>query len=724
MRRTSGADTTVLASVPTGPVAAANASPGSSATNHSIAETAGGDLLVGFGSETTFAPGSTGTDGYLRNVTAETTTLVGPGAGPGGFFGATSPLALAADGGSVVFASSRPGLTFDQSPETGSSVFRRVVLPTGPVQLVSRPAGTAPLAPAFGFARVPGQDSITADGRYVLLQSPSNLLLPPGAPTAGSPLYRHDARTRTTVPVSLTASGTVAPIDGVQAGISDDGTRVAFASAEQLTPDDTDGTTDVFVRDLAAGTTTLVSRKADGDPAGVQAFDATISGDGRSVLFRSGNDLTDEGANVSLVYVRRLDTGTTVVASRGPEPLGGDDQPSATEASISTDGSRVAFVSRGTFGDAGGDDLGSTDSVYVRDLVAGTTTLASRAAGDGPDADDTVSSAHLSGSGRHVAFVSIAGNLGAPVAGTDHAYVRDLDARTTDLVSLGASGTAVPNGIGDDTITISDDGTRVAFRASGIVADGDVVTSSGLYVRDRPAAVTIPVLRGPGVPGAPVGGGGSTVAIAGNGDCAAFTAFGSSLVPGMSTDLEHAYLRTLRGTCPDAAPEPPAGPGAGGTPIPVATPIPAPVPGAGDRTAPRISSARLSRTRFRVGPGRTAVGAATKRRRTPAGTTLTVRVSEASTLRLAVQRRLPGRRSGTRCVRPTRKLRRARSCTRTPAVRTLTRRLKAGSTRIAFSGRIATRRLAPGRYRFVLRATDAAGNRSAARTVTFTVVSR
>jgi hypothetical protein len=42
--------------------------------------------------------------------------------------------------------------------------------------------------------------------------------------------------------------------------------------------------------------------------------------------------------------------------------------------------------------------------------------------------------------------------------------------------------------------------------------------------------------------------------------------------------------------------------------------------------------------------------------------------------------------------------------------------------RTRFSGRIGRRKLAPGRYRATLGATDAAGNRAAVRRVSFTIV--
>jgi hypothetical protein len=85
----------------------------------------------------------------------------------------------------------------------------------------------------------------------------------------------------------------------------------------------------------------------------------------------------------------------------------------------------------------------------------------------------------------------------------------------------------------------------------------------------------------------------------------------------------------------------------------------------------------------------------------PVGTVLRYRLSEAATVTFDV---LPGK--GTRFL------------TR------LTRRAKAGARSLAFSGRVKGRTLRPGSYRLVVRATDAAGNRSAARTVRFKVVGR
>ena len=54
----------------------------------------------------------------------------------------------------------------------------------------------------------------------------------------------------------------------------------------------------------------------------------------------------------------------------------------------------------------------------------------------------------------------------------------------------------------------------------------------------------------------------------------------------------------------------------------------------------------------------------------------------------------------------------------------ITRKVKAGSVRAKFTGRIRKKAFKPGRYRATVTVTDAAGNRSVARTAAFTVVSR
>jgi hypothetical protein len=159
---------------------------------------------------------------------------------------------------------------------------------------------------------------------------------------------------------------------------------------------------------------------------------------------------------------------------------------------------------------------------------------------------------------------------------------------------------------------------------------------------------------------------------------------------------------------------------AGPQPGPSTTPAsPAPVV---DRTAPVLSVFTLTNKRFRVGPGRTAVAAA---KQAPRGTTFRFTLSEVADVRIAIQRKLPGRRVGKSCRKATRKLRKRPKCTRYGAATALTRRHRpAGRNSVAFSGRIRSKALARGTYRATVTATDAAGNRSAPRAATFTIVKR
>jgi hypothetical protein len=124
--------------------------------------------------------------------------------------------------------------------------------------------------------------------------------------------------------------------------------------------------------------------------------------------------------------------------------------------------------------------------------------------------------------------------------------------------------------------------------------------------------------------------------------------------------------------------------------------------------APTLSAVSLTHRRFHVGSAPTAVSARRRHRAAPVGTTFRFTLNRAASVRIAFARQARGLRSGRRCVRPSRRLRRsgARRCTRRVAVRpALTRASRAGANSVPFSGRIGQRALAPGRYVATLTAT-------------------
>ncbi len=132
-------------------------------------------------------------------------------------------------------------------------------------------------------------------------------------------------------------------------------------------------------------------------------------------------------------------------------------------------------------------------------------------------------------------------------------------------------------------------------------------------------------------------------------------------------------------------------------------------------SVPSVTKFGVTNRRFVVG------GASSKHRK---GTRFTYTLSKAGTVRIVIAQRLAGRRRGKRCVAPTRRLRRARACTRVLVRGTLSRRSRQGANRLAFLGRIGHRTLSPGRYSATITATDAARDVSPPRVIFFTILKR
>lgn len=187
--------------------------------------------------------------------------------------------------------------------------------------------------------------AVSADGRFVAFGSTADDLV--ANDTNGKlDVFVRDLKQGTTTLVSVNQAGTGSGDNDsyTDADISTDGRYVLFESnASNLVPNDTNSRLDVFVRDLQTQKTTLVSINRSGMPSSGGGFNATMSNDGRFVTFVSyGDDLVASrvlgGQNV---FVRDLANGTTVLASpQGFAPSGdlGGEVPV-----ISANGQFVAF---------------------------------------------------------------------------------------------------------------------------------------------------------------------------------------------------------------------------------------------------------------------------------------------------------------------------------------------------------------------------------------------
>ena len=298
--------------------------------------------------------------------------------------------------------------------------------------------------------------------------------------------------------------------DSYGSAVSADGRVVAFHSvARNLSPDDRDGMLDVYVRDRLTGETTLVSRatgadgsKSDGDSASPQ-----LSGDGRLVAFESyGRGLsTDDGAGLD-VFVRDRVSEQTLLVSRasGVDGMKADNE--SGSAALSADGRFVAFVSYAR--NLSPDDRDATPDVFVRDLATAQTALVSRAGGARGvkgNRDSGAATPAVSSDGRFVAFDSRSSNLSAD----DHdtlrdVFVRDLVAGRTTLVSraTGVHG-AKGNSTSGRALSISGDGRFVAFEARARnLSRQDRDKPVDVFVRDLARGRTTLVSRAGGPRGA------------------------------------------------------------------------------------------------------------------------------------------------------------------------------------------------------------------------------
>jgi Tol biopolymer transport system component len=592
--------------------------------------------------------------------------------------------------------------------------------------------------------------------------------------------------------VSVSTSGQPADGSSGQASISADGSHVAFESSATNLGAQGMVMSGVYVRDLAAGTTTFASR-ADGTAgaADTYATGTALSADGTKLSFMASTSLDPKDTNgTSDIYVRDLAHATTTLVSRADGANTNAGNASSLASMINGDGTRVAFVSAAS--DLGDGDPNNAYDVHLRDLSANTTILVDRADGaNGAIADSNTFGVSIDRSGNRVAFDSTASNLatGVPSFSTQ-VYVRDVAAGTTQLVSHAGSSGAPADDYAYQS-RISSDGHQVAFQASGTnLQPPDATHVSGVFLRDLDAQTLQLVSRADGAAGAPATAAANPTLDA-DGSCVAFTSNDPLTSPGYAShDFSHVYLRVVSRECPLIAPDTTidSGPtGALSSPSraitfssseagstfackldgqpyatcssPYTTPVagqgahtfsvratdkaqltdPTPAtadftvgppaaggakpPGGGgkDTTAPVVRGLAITPRSFAVAAGTTALAAAKHARR---GTTITYTLSERASTTLTISRTLPGRRKGKRCVAAGKAPKHAKRCTRSVVVATLTRTAATGKRRVPFTGRVGKRKLARGSYELIVRARDAAGNVSAPARTTFKVRSR
>ena len=255
--------------------------------------------------------------------------------------------------------------------------------------------------------------SISADGRYVAFESPSPWMVD-GDFNNTTDVFVRDRTAGTTERVSLTTAGGEGSQASGESGfaISADGRNVVFNSlAPDLVADDTNNSYDVFVHDRSLDTTKRVSVSSAGAQADLGSGPVAISGNGLYVSFASPatNLVTGDTNDMTDVFVRDLAAGVTTLVSVATNGTQGNS--GSTFPSLSYSGRYVAFTSSASTLAPGDNNLEAAD-VFVRDRIAETT----RRVSVGPGGAEGNSSSGNSGpaissNGQHVAFDSLATNL-------------------------------------------------------------------------------------------------------------------------------------------------------------------------------------------------------------------------------------------------------------------------------------------------------------------------
>jgi hypothetical protein len=369
---------------------------------------------------------------------------------------------------------------------------------------------------------------ISSDGSRVFFQTTEKLV----SADTDSATDVYERLGATTTQISTGSTGGNGAFAATYSGISSDGSKVFFRTAEKLVAADTDNAMDIYMR--SAGSTTLISLGPAGGNGVQTVFYKGNTADGTRVFFETAESLVSGDSDIARDVYQWL-SGTVTRLSTGPS--GGNDSNFDTfyEAS-SADGTRV-FMSTDEGLTSSDTDL--TADVYER--FGTTTTHLSIGPAGGNGNIDFDYDAFFDGASADGTKVWLDTDEVLTADDTDTAYdVYERSGATITRVSTSATA-------GNDSIDVffdagSADGTRVFFDTIEPMVPADTDPSTDIYVRS--AGTTTLVSTGPS------GGNGgqysSFAGITGSSGADVFFTTPESLLIATDTDgFEDVYQREL-----------------------------------------------------------------------------------------------------------------------------------------------------------------------------------
>lgn len=318
-------------------------------------------------------------------------------------------------------------------------------------------------------------------------------------------IFVHDLNDGTTSLVSLSNTDSPSLQSCKAPTINTTGQFVAFQAGAGLANDtEFDFPRQIYVRDLTNGTTTLVSVDTNGTAGSAESHRPDISADGTLIVFDTQSDLLDGGdtneknmAPVTDVYLREVANATTTLISLGNADQQGDDI--SWKANISGNGDLVAFTSEATNFEPSG-AIADRSKVFLRDrggAMETTTRISTSVSGGDPDANTELPS--FSANGSYLVFQSGASNLLAPGIDTNgefDIYYYDLNSMGLTRISVADSG--AQGNAGSYGPNVSNDG-RVVFntRSTGFSASDNDAVNDVYATINRPGSPTTPPTGAP-----------------------------------------------------------------------------------------------------------------------------------------------------------------------------------------------------------------------------------
>jgi Tol biopolymer transport system component len=311
------------------------------------------------------------------------------------------PPALSADGRFVAFVSSASNLVAGDT--NGVDDVFVTDMRTGHVTRVSGGNG-----PAFG------SPAISADGRYVAFRSEASTLAE-GDTNGVADVFLADRSSGKVTRISTSASGEQGD-KLVHHGLamSADGRLVVFPSAAtNLVPGDTNGSVDMFVKDVVSGAVERVNVSASGSQTSSYTLMPAITPDGSRVFFVAWGDTLVPGDTEDTPDIFMKDLRTKAITRVNSRPDGTVSNAQPYQPSVSADGRYVVFSSLAS--NLVRRDTNNVDDVFLKDTLSGSVTRLSERFGRQGNNFSVAPS--ISADGRTVVFATLATNLG-PTAPT------------------------------------------------------------------------------------------------------------------------------------------------------------------------------------------------------------------------------------------------------------------------------------------------------------------